>query len=203
MQNQSNSLITFDTQLKTALELIDAVEDGYKDLKRLGLEREITTTSSESIIERKLPSEIKKELAKLVDDSVVDKTNKFPSLLNFLLSPKRAIEYDTAEVRNTSNPTIKGSAHNASTTRNTTAEDRSTPSPAAGLYSQFSQCLFHKEADHWTDDCKFYLSKSADGKMKMLQEKKLNILSKSRYNEDLIVVVYYISAGQTSLLQVR
>ena len=43
------------------LELVDAVENGYKDLNRLGLEREITTTSSVSIIERKLPAEIKKE----------------------------------------------------------------------------------------------------------------------------------------------
>ena len=33
--------------------------------------------------------------------------------------------------------------------------------------------------------------------------KKLNILSKSRYNVDLILVVYYISAGQASLLQVQ
>ena len=33
--------------------------------------------------------------------------------------------------------------------------------------------------------------------------KKLNILSKSRYNVDLILVVYYISAGQASLLQVE
>ena len=32
---------------------------------------------------------------------------------------------------------------------------------------------------------------------------KLNILSKSRYNVDLILVMYYISAGQTSLLQVQ
>ena len=32
------------------IELVEAVEDGYKDLKRLGLEREITTTSSVSII---------------------------------------------------------------------------------------------------------------------------------------------------------
>ena len=31
----------------------------------------------------------------------------------------------------------------------------------------------------------------------------LNILSKSRYNVDLILVMYYISAGQTSLLQVQ
>ena len=58
--------------------MVDAVEDGYKDLKRLGLEREITTTSSISIIERKLPANIKKEWAKLVsaDNSTVDKTDK-------------------------------------------------------------------------------------------------------------------------------
>ena len=48
---------------KRFIELVDAVEDGYKDLKRLGLEREITTTSSISIIERKLPATIKREWA--------------------------------------------------------------------------------------------------------------------------------------------
>ena len=37
----------------------------------------------------------------------------------------------------------------------------------------------------------------------LFQVEKLNILSKSRYNVDLILVVYYISAGQTSLIQVQ
>ena len=37
----------------------------------------------------------------------------------------------------------------------------------------------------------------------LFQVEKLNILSKSRYNVDLILVMYYISAGQTSLLQVQ
>ena len=71
--------------------MIDTVEDGYKDLKRPGLEREITTTSSISIIERKLPATIKREWAQLVsaENSTVDKTNKFPSLLSFLLSQKK------------------------------------------------------------------------------------------------------------------
>ena len=102
---------------KRFIELVDAVEDGYKDLKRLGLEREITTTSSVSIIERGLPANIKREWAKLVsaDNSVVNKTDKFPSLLNFLLSQKRAIEYDTTELRLTTTSTIKGSAHYAKT----------------------------------------------------------------------------------------
>ena len=73
--------------------MIDTVEDGYKDLKRPGLEREITTTSSISMIERKLPASIKRERAKLVstDNSTVDKTDKFPSLLSFLLSQKKQL----------------------------------------------------------------------------------------------------------------
>ena len=50
---------------KRFIQFVDAVEDGYKDLKRLGLEREITTTSSVSIIERKLTANIKREWAKL------------------------------------------------------------------------------------------------------------------------------------------
>ena len=48
---------------KRFIKLVDTVEDGYKDLKRPGLEREITTTSSISIIERKLPATIKREWA--------------------------------------------------------------------------------------------------------------------------------------------
>ena len=106
---------------KKFIELVDAVEEGYNDPKKLGLEREITTTSSVSIIERKLPTEIRKEWAKVVsaDNSTVDKTNKFPSLLSFLLSQKRAIEYDIAELGVINNPTVKGSVHYTNTTKKT------------------------------------------------------------------------------------
>ncbi|KAL9955853.1 hypothetical protein ACROYT_G037242 [Oculina patagonica] len=50
---------------KKFVELINVIDDGYRDLKRLGLEKEITTTSSVSIIERKLPNDVKREWAKL------------------------------------------------------------------------------------------------------------------------------------------
>lgn len=148
------------------VELVDAVESGYRDLKRLGLEREITTTSSVSIIERKLPTEIRKEWAKLVsaDNSTVDKTNKFPSLLSYLLSEKRAIEYDTAELRLSSNSAIKGSTHYTRTSKDT-AE------PGADSRLRNNKCLFHREAAHWTDDCKFYLSKTVQDKMRLLKER--------------------------------
>ena len=145
---------------KRFIELVDAVEDGYKDLKRLGLEREITTTSSVSIIERKLP-------AKLVsaNNSTVNKTNKFPSLLSFLLSQKRAIEYDATELRLTTTSTIKGSAHYAKTNKDSVERRGDNTRP------QNNKCLFHRESDHWTSECKFYLSKPNEDKMKILKEK--------------------------------
>ena len=147
---------------KRFIEFVDAVEDGYKDLKRLGLEREITTTSSVSIIERKLPANIKREWAKLVsaDNSVVNKTNKFSSLLNFLLSQKRAIEYDTTELQLTTTSTVKGSAHYAKTNKDSMERREDSTRP------KNSKRLLHRESDHWTNNCKFYLSKPNEDKMK-------------------------------------
>ena len=57
------------------IKLINVIEDGYQDLKRLGLGKEITTTSSVSVIEQKLPTDVKKEWENLVssDHSTVDK----------------------------------------------------------------------------------------------------------------------------------
>ena len=97
-----------DVENNRLIELINVVERGYRDLKRLGLEKEITTTIPVSVIEKKLPTEVKKQWAKFVssDHSTVDKTNKFPSLLKLLLNQKQAIDYDNAELRNDSK--IKG-----------------------------------------------------------------------------------------------
>ena len=39
---------------KHFIEFVHLIEDGYRDLKRLGLETEITTTSSVSVIEKTL-----------------------------------------------------------------------------------------------------------------------------------------------------
>ena len=153
---------------KRFIELVDAVEDGYKDLKRLGLEREITTTSSISIVERKLPANIKREWAKLVstDNSTVDKTDKFPSLLSFLLTQKRAIEYDTIELRLTTTSTIKGSAHYAKKIKNKESEERR----EENTRPQNNKCLFHRESYYRTCECKFYLSKLNEDKMRRQNE---------------------------------
>ena len=74
---------------KRFINFVNIVEDAYQDLRRLGLEKDITTTSSVSIIEKKLPNDVRKEWTKLVsfDTSEVDKRDKFPSLMKFLLNP--------------------------------------------------------------------------------------------------------------------
>ena len=71
---------------KRFIEFVTLIEDGYRNLKGLGLETEITTTSSVSVIEKALPSDIKRKWSERVSsrDSLVDKSNKFPSLLDFL-----------------------------------------------------------------------------------------------------------------------
>ena len=143
------------------IELINIVEDGYQDLKRLGLEQEITTTSSVSVIEKKLPTDVKKEWAKLVssDHSTVDKTNKFPSLLKFLLNQKQAIEYENAELRNDSK--TKGFVHYS----------EKNDSKVSTSYWKPSKCLCHEGANHLTTECRIYLSKSVEERKGILKEK--------------------------------
>ena len=72
---------------KKFIEFVGVIEEGYQDLGRLSMEREITTTSSVSIIERRLPPTIRERWSELVcrKNTKVDRTNKFPHLLDFLL----------------------------------------------------------------------------------------------------------------------
>ena len=86
---------------KKLIEFVGVIEEGYRDIGRLSMEREITTTSSVSIIERRLSPSITERWSKLVcrKNTEVDRTNKFPHLLDFLLGKKMAIQYDLADLR--------------------------------------------------------------------------------------------------------
>ena len=149
---------------KRLVEFVNMLEDGYRDLKRLELEAEISTTSSVSTIERRLPMDIRREWAQTVisDASMIDKMNTFPSLLRFLLNKKRAIECDCAALRayNSNTAMSIAVAHHA-TAREYTDERQ----------SNYSKCLFHNNAEHWISECKLYLSESVDGRKRMLKEK--------------------------------
>ena len=132
---------------KRFTEFVTLIEDGYRDLKRLGLETEITTTSSVSVIEKALPPDIKRKWSELVSsrDSPVDKSNKFPSLLDYLQSQKSAIEYESATLRATStNQYHKGAAHCTTSISEEKQENNREPRP---------KCLIHDNGRHWTANC--------------------------------------------------
>ena len=160
IQNMRNMRNIRDGENNRLIELINVVEDGYRDLQRLGLEKEITRTSSVSVIQKKLPTDVKKEWAKLVssDHSTVDKTNKFLSLLKFLLNQKQAIEYENAELRNDSK--TKGFVHYS----------EKNDSKVHTSYWKPSKCLCHEGANHLTE-CRIYLSKSVEERKGILKEK--------------------------------
>ena len=124
--------------------------------------------SSVSIIEKKLPNDVWKEWAKLVsfDASEVDKRNKLPSLLQFLLNCKRAIEYDSGSLRsNTFNLTAREKLEEDS------YSDESNMGQQKDTNFPQSKCLFHPNSGHWTDTCNLYLSKSAEERINLLKDK--------------------------------
>lgn len=120
------------------LELISTVEDGFNDLKRLGLEKEITTTSSVSIIKRKLPNDLKEEWSKIVCSTKIDKSNKFPTLLAFLREQRKIVEYEKSELR-TSNQTKETTHHITVAQRSREARNSS-----------------KKKGTHGTSECKVF-----------------------------------------------
>ena len=73
------------------IKLVDTVESAYRDLERLSLEREVSNAQTVSFIEEKLPPDIRTrwgELIKGPSGAEIDKSNKFPALLEFLIERK-------------------------------------------------------------------------------------------------------------------
>ena len=161
---------------KRFINFVNIVEDAYQDLRRLVLKKEITTTSSVSIIEKKLPNayDVRKEWAKLVsfDTSEVDRRDKFPSLLKFLLNCKRAIEYDSSNLR--SNTSYAGGTVNLTASEKLGEdghEDESNMKQQKETIISQNKCLFHSNSGHWIDTCNLSLSKLAEERINLLKDK--------------------------------
>ena len=78
---------------------------------RVEIEQEISNISTVSIIEEKLPKNIRREWSREVNRtySTVEESNKFPYLLNFLLEQKRIIKDESMSLHTGGAP-IKGYA---------------------------------------------------------------------------------------------
>ena len=86
---------------RAILNMINLIERAHRDLVSLGLESEISNSTIVSVIEQRMPWEIKKEWIKVVPGEECDKIskNKFPSLLKLLLQFRERIEYELSDIR--------------------------------------------------------------------------------------------------------
>ena len=124
--------------------LVDIMERGYRDLKRIKFEKEISNATTVSMVEAVLPKFILREWSREVNrkDSKVEETNKFDYLLEFLLEQKRILEYQAADLRSSD-------AYPKKVINRNSAEKVS--------------CWIHKSDSHFIEDCNKYLSKSNVG----------------------------------------
>ena len=124
------------------------------------------------MIEEKLPERIAWEWAKQVSkkDSVVDETNKFPGLLEFLLEQRRIIEYSHADLRNSKH--TKAYTHHVEEVDEVEDENCNLSFGGTSGDSQTSgkRCCFHKSDNHTTWGCRAYLALSAEDRVKCLKE---------------------------------
>ena len=93
----------------------------------------------------------------------VDKKDKFPSLLKFLLNQKRAIEYDSADLRKSAQQAIN---HASVVMEEIDEGDHSDENRTAN-----SRCILHGNSRHETSECRVYLSKTFEERMSVLKEK--------------------------------
>ena len=146
---------------KHFIEFVTLVEDGYRDITRLGLEAEITATSTVSIIEKALSTDIRRKRAEMLScrGSHINKSKRFPSLLEFLQNQRSAIEYDSASLRMTNNNQYyRGTSHHTEGVEEVSKE----PKP---------KCLIHDHGWHWTAYCRIYLAKPIEEKKTIIKDK--------------------------------
>ena len=155
---------------KKLLEFIDVIEMGYHDLKYLDMEKEMSNAGTVSIIEGKLPEVIREKWAERVskDGSEVDKKDKFPHLLKFLLEVKRTTKYMTADIRDQSRSSEPKVHHVAANQRK---EQTSRQSERHEQASRPAMCLLHGAGEHSTADCGDFKAMSMDQKNRLMKEK--------------------------------
>ena len=89
-------------QKQIIVQFINSIEKGFIDLNHIDMEKEISNANVVSIIENKLPQNIAERWYRKMyeEKSMIDRKNKFPSLLSFLKIERNALEYGMSELRN-------------------------------------------------------------------------------------------------------
>ena len=132
------------------VEFIEIVEKGYYDLKHLKMEHEMSNVGFVSLIESKLPDLIKQKWAERVCIDV-DKRDKFPMLMKFLLETKRMTKYLASDVR-TSVPSSTARYTNQQIKTNPPNRSLSHVRTMTGNVRSMNACFFC-EGPHAIDKC--------------------------------------------------
>ena len=132
---------------KELVHFIEKLEVGYRDLKRIKCEEEMSNTTVVALIESKLPKSVRRDWTREINkrDSKISDKNKFVKFLDHLLELKKVIEYDSSDVRNVS-------------------QERYSVSVS-------QQCLIHNGETHATENCSSYLSKSIEERSNLVRER--------------------------------
>ena len=148
---------------KGFLELVDIVEKGYQDLKRMNVEKEMSNATTVSFIEERLPRLIRREWSLKVSQERAEDTNHFSALMEFLLEQRRAIEYEIMDIRNTPNDSnvVEGSV--SSINGNENDKEIKYHRKTDGY-----KCWIHKNDDHELESCTQYKNKSPTDKIRFL-----------------------------------
>ena len=104
-----NFKVLNDGDNKGFITMVEKVEHCFLDLKKMGLEREMNSTSMVSYIERVLPDRQKREWVLYSEKHKNDK-DLFMLLMDFLLREKRVLEYMDADIRS-SKASAKGACN--------------------------------------------------------------------------------------------
>ena len=145
---------------KNTLLMIKTVEKAYRDLSRMDRCGEMENGTILSLIEKKLPDEIRCEWIKIVasQEEDDDPSQKFKLLLELLQNWKVRLEYDQALIRKV---TEKKSVSNHATAHT----DRSKK-------IQKERCWIHSNENHPIWVCNVFKKKDFSEKLKLVKENK-------------------------------
>ena len=148
------------------VETVDLIECCYHDLKLIKYESEISNSTVLSMIESKLPLEMKLKWSERINASIseTEELNKFPALLSFLKEQRRIIEYVISDFRKETRGKQTSHAVAVNLTENVTQSDGSQ------IQTDLFRCFVHNSNSHKTENCREYLSMSSEQKLKLLKE---------------------------------
>ena len=141
------------------LNMINMVEKSYRDLVRIGSQTEMSNSFMISMIERKLPEQMRIEWVKLVaEQGVTDSHLVFQLLMDFLAKWRKIIEYDAASIRKTSEKKIHGQTNHVSGTKQRSQ-------------NKSDVCWVHESGNHPVWKCKIFQMMPLKEKLEMVKQK--------------------------------